>query len=47
MLHAARRLWVMHRLLPRVIEANNSAGAICYAAASVATGLINAASFIP
>ena len=40
-------LWAMHRLLPRVIEANNSAGAICYAAASVATGLINAASFIP
>ena len=39
--------WAMHRLLPRVIEANNSAGATCYAAASIATGLINAASFIP
>ena len=39
--------WVMHRLLPRVIEANNTAGATCYAAASIAIGLINAASFIP
>lgn len=39
--------WAMHRLLPRVIENNNSAGAICYAAASISIGLINAASFIP
>ena len=39
--------WVMYRLLPRVIESNNSAGATCYAGASLCAGLINAASFIP
>ncbi len=37
----------MYRYLPRVIEANNTAGAICYAIVSVCAGLINAASFIP
>jgi putative membrane protein len=39
--------WLMHWLLPRVIETNNTAGATCFAAASVCAGLINAASFIP
>ena len=39
--------WLLHGLLPRVIETNNAAGAICFAAASVCAGLINAASFIP
>jgi putative membrane protein len=37
----------LHRLLPRMIETNNVAGATCFAAASVCAGLINAASFIP
>lgn len=37
----------LHRLLPRVIETNNVAGAVIFAAASVCAGLINAASFIP
>ena len=39
--------WIMHGLLPRVIETNNVAGATCFAAASVCVGLLNAASFIP
>jgi putative membrane protein len=39
--------FALHRLLPRVIETNNVAGATCFAAASVCAGLINAASFIP
>lgn len=39
--------WVLHWLLPKVIETNNAAGATCFAAASVCVGLINAASFIP
>ena len=39
--------WIMHKLLPRVIETNNTAGATCFAAASICVGLINAASFIP
>ena len=39
--------WLMHALLPRVIETNNMAGATCFAVASVCAGLINAASFIP
>jgi putative membrane protein len=39
--------WLLHRLLPRVIETNNVAGATCFAAASVCAGLINAASFVP
>ena len=39
--------WVLHWLLPKVIETNNTAGATCFAAASVCVGLINAASFIP
>jgi putative membrane protein len=38
--------WVLHGLLPRVIETNNVAGATCFAAASVCVGLMNAASFI-
>lgn len=38
---------VLHRLLPRVIETNNVAGATVFAAASICAGLINAASFIP
>jgi putative membrane protein len=37
----------MYRLLPRVIETNNSAGALCFAVAAVCAGLINAASFMP
>jgi putative membrane protein len=39
--------WVLHALLPRVIETNNIAGATCFAAASICAGLINAASFLP
>jgi putative membrane protein len=39
--------WVLHWLLPRVIETNNIAGATCFAASSVCVGLVNAASFIP
>jgi putative membrane protein len=38
---------VLHRFLPRVIETNNPAGAVCFAVASVCAGLINAASFVP
>jgi putative membrane protein len=37
----------LHRLLPRMIETNNAAGATCFAAASICVGLINAASFVP
>lgn len=37
----------LYRLLPRVIENNNVAGAMCFAATSVCVGLVNAASFIP
>lgn len=39
--------WGLYRVLPNVIEANNTAGATVYAAASVCAGLMNAASFIP
>jgi len=39
--------WLLHWLLPRVIETNNTAGALCFATASVCTGLVNAASFVP
>jgi putative membrane protein len=39
--------WILHWLLPRVIETNNVAGATCFAASSVCVGLVNAASFIP
>jgi putative membrane protein len=39
--------WALHWQLPRVIETNNTAGALCFAAASVCAGLINAASFVP
>jgi putative membrane protein len=39
--------WVLYRVLPNVIEANNVAGASCFATASVCAGLMNAASFIP
>jgi len=39
--------WALHGLLPRVIETNNTAGAMCFAMASVCAGLINAASFVP
>jgi putative membrane protein len=39
--------WILHWLLPRVIEMNNVAGATCFAASSVCVGLMNAASFIP
>ena len=39
--------WALHALLPRVIETNNTAGAMCFAMASVCAGLINAASFVP
>ena len=39
--------WVLYRMLPNVIEANNVAGASCFATASVCAGLMNAASFIP
>jgi putative membrane protein len=37
----------LYKLLPRVIETNNAAGATCFAVASVCAGLINAASFVP
>ncbi len=37
----------MYRLLPQTIETNNTAGALCFAAAAVCAGLINAASFMP
>jgi putative membrane protein len=37
----------MYRLMPRVIETNNVAGAVCFAVAAVCAGLMNAASFIP
>jgi putative membrane protein len=39
--------WVLHALLPRVIETNNIAGATCFAAVSICAGLINAAAFLP
>jgi putative membrane protein len=39
--------WLLHRLLPTMIETNNAAGALCIATASVCAGLINAASFLP
>ncbi len=39
--------WTLYWLLPRVIETNNAAGALCFAAASICAGLINAASFVP
>lgn len=39
--------WMLHWLLPRVIETNNPAGALCFAVASLCAGLINAASFVP
>lgn len=39
--------WLLHWQLPRAIETNNTAGALCFAAASVAAGLINAGSFVP
>lgn len=39
--------WLLYWLLPRVIEANNAAGALCFAMASVCAGLINAGSFVP
>ncbi len=39
--------WVLYRVLPNVIEANNVAGASCFATASVCAGLMNAASFMP
>lgn len=38
---------LLYRFLPNAIEANNVAGATCFAATSVCVGLINAASFIP
>ncbi len=38
--------WALHALLPKVIETNNTAGALCFATASICVGLINAASFI-
>jgi putative membrane protein len=39
--------WVLYWLLPRVIATNNSAGALCFATASVCAGLLNAVSFMP
>ena len=39
--------WAMYRYLPRIVAAHNTAGALCYATASVCAGLMNAASFIP
>lgn len=39
--------WVLYWLLPRVIEGNNIAGALCFATASICAGLINAGSFVP
>jgi putative membrane protein len=38
---------VMYRLMPRVIETNNVAGAVIFAIAAACAGLKNAASFIP
>lgn len=38
--------WLLHTVLPRVIETNNTAGAICFATTSICAGLINAASFL-
>lgn len=38
---------VLYWLMPRSIEANNSASATCFATASVCVGLVNAASFLP
>jgi putative membrane protein len=38
---------VLYWLMPRSIEANNTASATCFAAASVCVGLMNAASFLP
>ena len=38
--------WALHRILPRVIETNNPAGALCFATASICAGLLNAASFL-
>ena len=40
--------WVLYYwLMPRSIDANNTASATCFAASSVCVGLINAASFLP
>jgi len=39
--------WLLYWLMPRVIESNNPAGALCFATASVCAGLINAGSFVP
>lgn len=39
--------WCLYHLLPKVIETNNPAGALCFATASICAGLVNAASFIP
>ena len=36
----------LHRLMPRALETNNVAGAVCFASGSVCIGLINAASFL-
>jgi putative membrane protein len=38
---------ILHHFLPRVIETNNAAGALCFAVSSICVGLINAASFVP
>jgi putative membrane protein len=38
---------LMYRLMPRVIETNNVAGAVIFAVAAACAGLMNAASFIP
>ena len=40
--------WVLaYKLMPRMIETNNPAGATCFAASSICVGLINAASMLP
>lgn len=40
--------WLLaYKLMPRMIETNNPAGATCFAAASFCVGLINAASMLP
>ena len=40
--------WLLaYKLMPRMIETNNPAGATCFAAASVCVGMINAASMLP
>jgi putative membrane protein len=39
--------WALHWLLPRLIETNNPAGALCFASASICSGLLTAASLIP